>query len=66
LSGNPALLLVDPEFEAALQEALQASHDPLPCSSALHQDDDIVGIAGKTVRAFLKLFVQIIQDNVGK
>ncbi len=63
---NSALILVDPEFETTFQKAFQAFHDSLSRLSALHQNDEIVGIADETMVAFFQLFIQIIQDDVGK
>jgi len=56
---DTALLLVDPEFEMTFQEAFQASHDPFSRLAALHQNDEVVGIAGETMATFLKLFRSI-------
>lgn len=63
---DSAFLLVDLEFEGAFQEAFQASHDPFARPSAFHQNDEVVGIANKTMSTLLKLFIEIIQENVGK
>ena len=56
---DPAFLLIDPEFESTFQEAFQASHDPFSRLAALHQNDEVVGIAGETMATFLKLFRSI-------
>jgi len=65
-SCHPAFLRIDLELERASQELLHALHDPLTRSWTLHQEDEVIRIADEPVATMLKLFVQVIQKDVGQ
>ena len=64
--NHPTFGFVDRELEFARQKRPDALHDPLPGTLALHQNDEVVGVADEAVPALLKLLVQVVQQDVGQ
>ncbi len=61
-----AFVVVHLELQAPFHVAGDARHDPFTRALGLHQDDEVVGVAGELVPPPLQLFVQEIQDDVGQ
>ncbi len=64
--GNLALVFVDRELEPRGQIVPDAPHDPFAGTLALHQNDKVVGVPDELVATLLKLFVQLIEEDVGE
>ena len=63
-ASDRALLLVDLEAQAALQELPERGHDPYPGSLAAHEDVGVIGIADKAQTAPRQFLVELVQDDV--
>ncbi|OIO73383.1 MAG: hypothetical protein AUJ57_04400 [Zetaproteobacteria bacterium CG1_02_53_45] len=62
--NHPALILVDLKFQLALKEPLNRGQYPFAGTLRFYHDDEIVGVAGKAMAAFLKLPVQLMQQDI--
>ena len=61
-----AFLLVDFELESLFKKPGDTGHDPLTRPATLHQDDEVIGIAGEAVASPLKFLVKLIQEDVAE
>ena len=61
-----AFLLVDFEFESLFKKPGDSGHDPLTRPATLHQNDEVIGIAGEAVAAPFQLLVKLIQEDVAE
>lgn len=61
-----AFLLVDFEFESLFKKPGDTGHDPLTRPATLHQNDEVIGIAGEAVAAPFQLLVKLIQEDVAE
>ena len=65
-SGDLTLVFVDRELELGGQILPDAPHDPFSGTLTLHEDDEVVGVTDELVATFLKLLVQMIEEDVGE
>ena len=61
-----AFLLVDFELESLFKKPGDTGHDPLTRPTTLHQDDEVICIAGEAVASPLKFLVKLIQEDVAE
>jgi hypothetical protein len=63
---HSTLLAIDLEFERLGQVTANACHHPPPCPSTFDQDYQVVPVAGKAMPSRCKLFIGVIQENIGQ
>jgi len=57
---------IDHQLEWPFHEARQARHHPLSRLRALHQNQEVVSVPGKTMPASFKLLVQRVERDIGQ
>ena len=57
---------IDRKLEFVRQEGFHAFHHAITGTLTLHENDKVVSVADKLVTACLKLFVQCVEQDVGK
>lgn len=57
---------IDRELEFVRQEVADALHDPFAGTLTLHQYDEVVSVTDEAVATLLKLFVQVVEEDVGQ
>ena len=65
-SGDRALVFVDRELEFEGQILSGTRHDPLASPLTLHENDEVVRVTDELVATLFKLFIQIVEGDVGE